>query len=103
LLIQLRDAFPEIVTSGLAGKFNPGEYRDCYVPRFIAPEPDAGHVLPHLRNRDRPQRSQQPARHRRHDRLPDRRDYAPLGLKLGRTWHYTDPMHFEMARVVKVG
>ncbi|HET7683584.1 MAG TPA: M15 family metallopeptidase [Marmoricola sp.] len=103
MLIQLRAALREVVASGLAGEIHPGEYGGCYVPRFIARDPSKGlsfHTWGTAIDLN------VAGNQRGTVGLIDRRIvgiFARWGFNWGGTWHYTDPMHFEMARIVRVG
>ncbi len=102
MLIQLRAALTEIVQRGLAGKIDPKDYGGCYYPRYIARDPSKGlsfhtwgtaidlNVQGNLRGTVG---------------LMDRSVvsiFKKWGFNWGGTWRYTDPMHFELARVVRV-
>jgi hypothetical protein len=103
MLFQLRAALREVVASGLAGEIHPGEYGGCYVPRFIARDPSKGlsfHTWGTAIDLN------VAGNQRGTVGLIDRRIvgiFARWGFNWGGTWHYTDPMHFEMARIVRVG
>ncbi len=103
MLPQLRGALQEIVDLGLAGSIDPSDFGGCYAPRFIANDPTKGlslhtwgiavdlNVQGNLRG------------------TPgeiDRRVVAVLkrwGFAWGGDWSYTDPMHFELAALVRPG
>ncbi len=102
MLPQLRAALQEVVERGLASKINRNQYGGCYVPRFIASDPSQGlsfhtwgtaidlNVPGNLRGTvgeiDR--------------QVVD--IFIKWGFSWGGTWRYTDPMHFELAQIVKV-
>lgn len=102
MLPQLRAALQEVVDRGLAGKINRNQYGGCYVPRFIASDPSQGlsfhtwgtaidlNVQGNLRGSvgeiDREVVN----------------IFIKWGFNWGGTWRYTDPMHFELARIVAV-
>ena len=100
---QLRAALTDIVRLGLAAKIHPKEYGGCYVPRFIARDPAKGlsfHTWGTAIDLN------VPGNQRGTVGLIDRRVvqiFNRWGFNWGGTWRYTDPMHFEMARLVKVG
>jgi hypothetical protein len=99
LFPQLRAALLTIESRGLAAAIHPEQYGGCYVPRFIAgtttlsnhafglafdlnvPENERGTV-----GRIDPQVVQ---------------IFEDFGFTWGGTWHYTDPMHFEMNTLVR--
>ncbi len=101
MLAQLKAALNEIVTSHLADKIHQDQYGGCYYPRFIAYDPSKGlsfhsygtaidlNVPGNLRGT----RGEM-----------DRRVVAIFkkwGFAWGGDWHYTDPMHFELAKLVE--
>ena len=102
MLPQLRAALTEVVRRGLADKVHPDEYAGCYYPRFIANDPSKGlslhswgiavdlNVPGNLRGTVGEMDRQVVAIFKR------------WGFAWGGDWNYTDPMHFEMAKVVQV-
>ena len=101
MLPQLRAALLEVVTRGLASKIY--HYDGCYVPRFIAHDPSKGlsfhsyGTAIDLNAADN---------YRGIAGKMDRTVVAIFkkwGFAWGGDWNYTDPMHFELARLVKVG
>lgn len=103
MLPQLRAALTEIVQRGLASKINRDQYGGCYVPRFIARDPSKGlsfHTWGTAVDLNVPENLRGTAG------LIDRtvvQIFQEWGFNWGGTWRYTDPMHFELARIVKVG
>jgi hypothetical protein len=103
MLPQLRAALTEVVHAGLAAQIHPGEYAGCYYPRFIARSPSAGlsmHAWGIAVDLN------VPGNQRGTVGEMDRRVVAIFkkwGFAWGGDWNYTDPMHFEMAKVVRVG
>ena len=101
MLPQLRAALTEIQQRGLASKIHPGEYGGCYVPRFIARDPARGlsfHTWGTAIDLN------VPGNQRGTVGLMDRevvRIFNKWGFNWGGLWHYTDPMHFELAEIVK--
>ncbi len=99
MLPQLRAALREVVTRGLSSKIY--TYDGCYVPRFIAKDPSKGlsfHTYGtaiDLNARDN------------YRGIPGKMDrqvvaiFKKWGFAWGGDWNYTDPMHFELARLVK--
>ena len=103
MLPQLRAALDEVVQKGLAAKIHPGEYGGCYVPRYIANDPSKGLSL---HSWGMAVDLNVPGNQRGTVGQMDRRVVAIFkkwGFAWGGDWNYTDPMHFEMDRVVKVG
>jgi len=101
MLPQLRGALQEVVDSGLEDQVDPGDFGGCYAPRFIAGDPAKGlslhtwgiavdlNVHGNLRGTtgeiDR--------------RVVD--IFKRWGFAWGGDWAYTDPMHFELAALVR--
>jgi hypothetical protein len=102
MLPQLRAALHEVVKLGLAKLIHPSEYGGCYVPRFIGHDPSQGlsfHTWGTAVDLNVPgnQRGTAGTIDRRIVQIFDR-----WGFNWGGRWRYTDPMHFEMARLVAV-
>lgn len=103
MFVQLRAALHEVVASGLAGLIHPREYGGCFVPRFIGRDPRRGlsfHTWGTAIDLN------VPGNPRGSKGLMDRRIVAIFerwGFRWGGYWSYTDPMHFELARIVKPG
>ncbi|MDX6324918.1 MAG: hypothetical protein QOK15_1272 [Nocardioidaceae bacterium] len=103
MLPQLRWALEEVVRRGLSSKIHPSEYGGCYVPRYIGHNPAYGLSLHSWGiavdlNVAENQRGTAG--------LMDRTVVAIFkkwGFAWGGDWHYTDPMHFELNRVVHPG
>ena len=100
---QLRGALTEIVQLGLASEIHPEEYAGCYYPRYIGRDPSNGlslHSWGIAVDLNVPGNLQGTAGEM------DRRVVAIMkkwGMAWGGDWSYTDPMHFEMDRVVRPG
>ena len=103
MLPQLRAALREVVDRGLASKIHPNEYGGCYVPRYIGHDPSQGlsfHTWGTAIDLN------VPGNQRGTVGTIDRtvvEIFKKWGFNWGGYWRYTDPMHFEMARLVKVG
>ena len=95
---QLRAAFEEIVSRGLADKIIPGQYAGCYYPRFIAGSTTlSNHSFGLALDMN------VPGNQRGTVGEMDREVVAIFkkwGFAWGGDWGYTDPMHFELAQVV---
>jgi hypothetical protein len=95
---QLRAALEEVITRGLADKIHPGEYAGCYYPRFIAGSTTlSNHAFGLALDLN------VPGNQRGTVGQMDRGVVATFekwGFTWGGRWHYTDPMHFEMNRLV---
>jgi hypothetical protein len=103
LFPQLRAALGEVVRSGLAGEIHRDQYGGCYVPRFINHDPADGlslHSWGIAVDLNVPENQRGTAGHM------DPRIVAIFqrwGFAWGGLWRFTDPMHFEMNRVVHPG
>lgn len=103
MLTQLKAALTEVVQRGLAGKIHRDQYGGCYYPRFIAHDPAKGlsfHSWGTAIDLN------VPGNLRGTVGEIDRsvvQIFNKWGFNWGGTWRYTDPMHFELARIVKVG
>ncbi|WP_406029597.1 M15 family metallopeptidase [Nocardioides sp. NBC_00163] len=101
MIPQLRAALQEVVDRGLAKKINPSQYAGCFYPRFIANTTQlsnhafgtavdlntAGNQRGTVGEMDRTVVS----------------IFERWGFTWGGNWKWTDPMHFEMNRIVKPG
>ncbi|MCX6394994.1 MAG: M15 family metallopeptidase [Propionibacteriales bacterium] len=100
MLPSLENALRRIEKEGLAAKIHRGEYGGCYVPRFIARDPSRGlsfHTFGTALDLN------VPGNLRGTVGEIDRRVvniFIRCGFNWGGTWNYTDPMHFELARLV---
>jgi hypothetical protein len=101
MLAQLRSALQEVVERGLAGTIDPDQYGGCFHPRYIGHDPAKGlslhswgiavdlNVPGNLRG------------------TPGELDREVVGIfkrwgfAWGGDWSYTDPMHFELAALVR--
>lgn len=101
MLPQLRSALAEIVERGLGNAIDPRDYGGCYVPRFIGHDPRRGLSLHtwgiaidlNVSGNQRGTTGQ-----------IDRRVVAIFkkwGFAWGGDWEWTDPMHFELAALVR--
>jgi hypothetical protein len=100
MLPQLRWALEEIVHRGLASKIHPSQYGGCYVPRYIGHNPAYGlslHSWGIAVDLNVPENQRGTAGQM--DRTVVQ-IFKKWGFAWGGDWHYTDPMHFEMNRVV---
>ena len=99
MLPQLRAALTKIKRAGLGEKIHRGEYGGCYVPRFIASDPSRGlsfHTFGTAIDLN------VPGNLRGTVGEIDRRVvniFIQCGFNWGGLWNYTDPMHFELARL----
>jgi hypothetical protein len=103
MLPQLIGALSEIQRLGLADKIHPDEYAGCYYPRYINHNPADGLSL---HSWGIAVDLNVPGNQRGTAGEMDRGVVAIFkrwGFAWGGDWHYTDPMHFEMDRVVRAG
>ncbi len=101
MLPQFRAALREVVDSGLAGSIDPADYGGCYVPRFIGRDPNQGLSL-HTwgiavdLNVSGNHRGTVGEIDRRVVRI-----FKKWGFAWGGDWEWTDPMHFELATIIR--
>lgn len=95
---QLTAALNEIIAQGLADKIHPGEYAGCYYPRFIAGTTSlSNHSFGLAFDVNTP--GNQRGTVGEIDRgVVDA--FKRWGFTWGGDWNYTDPMHFEMNRII---
>ena len=103
MLPQLRSALEEIISRGLADKIHPDEYAGCYYPRYIGYDPAKGLSLHSWGiavdlNVPGNQRGTAGQMDRQVVQI-----FKKWGFAWGGDWNYTDPMHFELASIVKPG
>jgi len=91
---QLRAALNDIIARGLADKIHPQQYAGCYYPRFIAGTTTlSNHAFGLALDINAVENQRGTAG------LIDRgvvQVFQKWGFTWGGTWHYTDPMHFEL-------
>jgi hypothetical protein len=103
MLPQLRAALQEVVQRGLADKIHPDEYAGCYYPRYIGYDPAKGLSLHSWGiavdlNVPGNQRGTAGEMDRQVVQI-----FKRWGFAWGGDWNYTDPMHFELASIVRSG
>ena len=103
MLPQLRAALEEVVSRGLASEIHPDEYAGCYYPRFIGYDPAKGLSLHSWGiavdlNVPGNQRGTEGEMSRAVVAI-----FKKWGFAWGGDWNYTDPMHFELASIVRPG
>ncbi|GAA1911395.1 hypothetical protein GCM10009797_01370 [Nocardioides hwasunensis] len=101
LFPQLRAALLEVQQQGLAKEVHPSEYAGCYYPRFIADTTSlSNHAFGLALDLNVPgnQRGTVGEMDRAIVGI-----FKRWGFAWGGDWRYTDPMHFELAEVKKVG
>ena len=101
LFPQLRGALREVAARGLADEIHPEEYGGCYVPRFIGRDPSNGlslHTWGIAVDLNVPGNQRG---------VPGEIDrdvvaiFKKWGFAWGGDWSWTDPMHFELAALVR--
>lgn len=101
MMPQLRAALIEIQQTGLADKIYPDQYAGCYYPRFIA-----GSTTLSNHSYGLAIDINTPGNQRGTVGEIDRGIVAIFkrwGFAWGGDWGYTDPMHFELSRIVNPG
>jgi hypothetical protein len=102
MLPQLRGALTELVRLHLADRIHPQEYGGCFVPRYIGHNPAEGlslHSWGIAVDLNVPENARGTAGHMDPAVV---QVFKRWGFAWGGDWHYTDPMHFEMNRVVAI-
>ena len=95
---QLRAALLEVVSRGLADKLHPNEYAGCYYPRFIAGTTTlSNHSFGLAMDFNVPENQRGTVGQMDRTVVSI---FERWGFTWGGTWHYTDPMHFEMNQLV---
>lgn len=98
---QLRAALDEIAAQGLASAIHPGQYGGCYVPRFIAGTTTlSNHAFGLAFDVNVPENERGTVGQINRQVVAI---FEKWGFTWGGTWHYTDPMHFELNRIVRPG
>ena len=98
---QLRAALEQIQALGLASAIHPSQYGGCYVPRFIAGTTTlSNHAFGLAFDLNVPENERGTVGQINRQVVAI---FENLGFTWGGTWHYTDPMHFELNRLVRAG
>ena len=96
---QLRAALEEIQARGLASAIHPSQYGGCYVPRFIAGTTTlSNHAFGLAFDVNVPENQRGTVGQINRDVVAI---FQRWGFTWGGTWHWTDPMHFELNRLVR--
>ena len=101
VLPQLRGALTQIELEGLAKEIRPEQYAGCYYPRYIGRDPSNGlsmHSWGIAVDLNVPT-NLMGTKGDMHPRIVQ--IFKQWGFAWGGDWNYTDPMHFEMAEVVR--
>jgi hypothetical protein len=98
---QLRAALEEVRASGLASAIHPSQYGGCYVPRFIAGTTTlSNHAFGLAFDLNVPENQRGTVGQINRQVVAIFQRY---GFTWGGVWHWTDPMHFELNRLVRPG
>jgi hypothetical protein len=103
MIPQLRAALEEVVSRGLAWAIHPDEYGGCYYPRFIGYDPAKGlslHSWGIAVDLNTPGNQRGTVGEMNRDVVAI---FKKWGFAWGGDWNYTDPMHFELASIVRPG
>jgi hypothetical protein len=101
LFPQLRAALLEVQQRGLAGAIHPDEYAGCYYPRFIAGTTTlSNHSFGLALDLNVPGNQRGTVGQIDRDVVAI---FKTWGFAWGGDWKYTDPMHFELSQVKRVG
>jgi hypothetical protein len=101
LFPQLRAALLEVQQRGLASAIHPGEYAGCYYPRFIANTTTlSNHSFGLALDLNTPGNQRGTVGEIDRDVVAI---FKRWGFAWGGDWRWTDPMHFELAEVKRVG
>ena len=101
LFPQLRGALREVVARGLADRIHPDEFGGCYVPRFIGRDPKKGlslHTWGIAVDLNVPDNQRGTTGEIDPDVVAI---FKKWGFAWGGDWSWTDPMHFELNRIVR--
>ena len=101
LFPQLRAALLEVQQRGLADEIHPGEYAGCYYPRFIANTTTlSNHAFGLALDLNTPGNQRGTVGEMDRDVVAI---FKTWGFAWGGDWRWTDPMHFELSEVKRVG
>ena len=101
LFPQLRAALLEIRRGGLAAEIHPGEYAGCYYPRFIANTTTlSNHSFGLALDLNVPGNGRGTVGEMNRAVVAI---FEKWGFAWGGNWRYTDPMHFELSEIKRVG
>ena len=95
---QLRAALDEIVALGLSSSIHPSQYGGCFVPRFIAGTTTlSNHAFGLAFDLNVPENQRGTVGQINRQVVSI---FEKWGFTWGGTWQFTDPMHFELNRIV---
>ena len=96
---QLRAALDEIGALGLSSAIHPSQYGGCFVPRFIAGTTTlSNHAFGLAFDLNVPENQRGTVGQINRQVVSI---FEKWGFTWGGTWHFTDPMHFELNRLVR--
>lgn len=101
MLPQLIDVMTEIRQRGLAKYIIPSQYGGCFVPRYIAGTHQLSYHAFGLAIDLNVPGNQRGTRGQMNPQIVQ--IFNHWGFQWGGTWHYTDPMHFQLDRIVRAG
>jgi hypothetical protein len=95
---QLRAALDEVIAQGLTSAIHPSQYGGCFVPRFIAGTTTlSNHAFGLAFDLNVPENQRGTVGQMNRQVVAI---FEKWGFTWGGVWHYTDPMHFELNRIV---
>jgi hypothetical protein len=98
---QLRAALEEIQADGLTSALHPQQYGGCFVPRFIAGTTTlSNHAFGLAFDVNVPENQRGTVGRINREVVAI---FEKWGFTWGGIWHYTDPMHFELNRIIHPG
>lgn len=101
LFPQLRAALLEVQQRNLSDEIHPGEYAGCYYPRFIANTTTlSNHAFGLALDLNTPGNQRGTVGQMDRDVVAI---FKTWGFAWGGDWRWTDPMHFELSEVKRVG
>lgn len=101
MMPQLKAALGEVQRRGLGKEIHPGEYAGCYYPRFIAGSNKlSNHSFGLALDFNVPGNQRGTVGQMNREVVAI---FKYWGFAWGGDWSYTDPMHFELARIVNPG
>jgi hypothetical protein len=101
MMPQLKAALSEVVRRGLAKEIHPEEYAGCYYPRFIAGSSSlSNHSYGLALDFNVPGNLRGTVGEMNREVVAI---FKYWGFAWGGDWSYTDPMHFELERIVSPG
>ncbi|MGH2821259.1 MAG: M15 family metallopeptidase [Actinomycetota bacterium] len=99
---QLSAALAEIESEGLSAHVDPGDYGGCYVPRFVDRDPDNPLSMHAFGLAVDINVSSNPVGTAGNMEPRVIEIFEKWGFEWGGRWSHPDPMHFELARVMRV-